>query len=160
MKHYELLYLVTSHVSEAQLETMQAEVSDWISQLGGRIKKHELWARKKLAYPIGREKFGYYILSEFELEAGQLAQLQKKLRLGKDIVRFLIVTRHPISAREILALEAQRRAHELSRAKAAAPAETDVRRARVSQSAVKKDKISLEELDKKLDEILGDDMMR
>ncbi len=163
MKQYELLYLVSAHVPENQLETIQNEVSGWVKKLGGTITKQESWGRKKLAYPINKEKFGFYLLNEFDLESLNVAELQKDLRLHKLIMRYLLLDKKPLSAKEVLMQEnARRRA--LTHGQG-----TDMRPGKRQDAAMpsdesttgsKKDaKISLDDLDKKLDELLDTEMI-
>jgi small subunit ribosomal protein S6 len=163
MKHYELFYLVSAHVPENQLDTIQGEVSGWIKKLGGSVTKQESWGRKKLAYPVNKEKFGFYLLNEFDLEGLSLAELQKDLRLHKLIMRYLLLDKKPLSAKEVLMQESARR-RALTHGTGAdtrpgkrqdMPAPTDD-----SKTESKKDaKISLDDLDKKLDELLDTEMI-
>jgi small subunit ribosomal protein S6 len=164
MKHYELFYLASAQVPENQLETIQDEISGWITKLGGSVTKRESWGRKKLAYPVNKEKFGFYLLNEFDLDSLKLAELQKDLRLHKLIMRYLLLDKKPMSAKELLMQEnAKRRA--LTRSQG-----TDVRPGKRTEvpatsneentTASKKEaKISLDDLDKKLDELLDTEMI-
>lgn len=163
MKHYELFYLVSAQIPENQLESVQEEVSGIVKKLGGTITKQESWGRKKLATPVNKEKFGFYLLNEFDLEPSGLIELQKTLRLHKLIMRYLLLDKKPMSAREILMQEnAKRRA--LTRAAGIDPRtgkrpETSAPREDSTIESKKAARISLEDLDKKLDELLDTEMV-
>ncbi|OGY89791.1 MAG: 30S ribosomal protein S6 [Candidatus Komeilibacteria bacterium RIFCSPLOWO2_01_FULL_52_15] len=157
MKHYELLYLVTTQVPETQLEAIQREISDWIEKQGGKITRHEAWGRKKLAYPVAKEKFGYYLLVEFDAEPSTILQLEGQLRLHKQVLRHMLVNKKPISAKELLQQELYMQRHQRRQVEALQRgAGADEKKALEK----KEGKISLEELDKKIDELLDSDMIK
>jgi ribosomal protein S6 len=50
--------------------------------------------RKKLAYPILKQKHGFYVVVEFNLEDTQeLKELETSLRHNKNILRHLVIKR-------------------------------------------------------------------
>ncbi len=161
MKHYELFYLVSAHVPENQLEPIQDEISGWVKKLGGTVTKQESWGRKKLAYPVNKEKFGFYLLNEFDIETEAIAELQKNLRLHKLVLRYLLLDKKPMSAKELLMQEnAKRRALTRMQGTDARGKRSDTPPQDDSTTESKKDaKISLDDLDKKLDELLDTEMI-
>jgi len=162
MKHYELLYLVSGQVPETDIEGIQAGVADWISKVGAKLTKQEPWGRRKLAYAIKHEKYGYYTVVEFDIEEEKLKDLNKELRLAKNIMRYMIVDKKPMSAKELLL---QERAQERAKSRMAQQQESHGKKE--TQSGTTKNdpakddsKISLEDLDKKLDELLDTDIIK
>ena len=154
MKHYELLYLVTTEVPETELETIQKEITGLITGGKGTATKQEAWGRRKLTYPINKENYGFYMLVEFDIEGAELFEIRKKLELNPRIARYMLLEKKPMSERELLAQErAQKRAHLRKQA--------EMTKVPVTTKPEPKDetKISLEDLDKKLDEILDTDII-
>src|SRR3989344_3095866 len=98
MQHYELLYLVTTEVPENELQKIQSEISGFITQQGGKIEKDEQLGRRKLAYTIKAERYGFYILTEFDLEPEHMLTLRKTLELHKLNSRHMLVEKHQLSA--------------------------------------------------------------
>ncbi|OGY92717.1 MAG: 30S ribosomal protein S6 [Candidatus Komeilibacteria bacterium RIFCSPLOWO2_01_FULL_53_11] len=158
MQHYELLYLVTTEIPENELQKIQSEISGFITQQGGKIGKDEQLGRRKLAYPIKAERYGFYMLTEFDLEPEQTLALRKTLQLHKYIARHMLVEKHQISAKELLMQEqAKRRVQERMEKQA----QRDQAAKEETAAGTKHDqKISLEDLDKKLDEILETDIIQ
>lgn len=160
MKHYELLYLVSAQTPENELENITAEISGWVRVARAAVTKQESWGRRKLAYAIKHEKYGYYGLFEFDAPAEAIAVLNKQFNLHRMILRHLIVEKKPLSAKELLMQEeAKRRVHDrLAREEASKPQHPGDKG---KAAGAKKDgKISLDDLDKKLDELLDTDMIR
>jgi len=89
--HYEILFIVSNRFTEDEAKLSIARVEKIISDAGGQVTKNEYWGKKKLAYPIKHEVYGYYQLFEFDLERNVLAKLDEKMRLDHEIIRFIIV---------------------------------------------------------------------
>lgn len=164
MKHYELYYLISGQVPENQLEEIQSEISKWIAELGGVSPKTQPPERKKLAYPIAKEGYGFYVAIEFEAETSITDGLQKKLKLHKGLLRYILTTKKPISEKELLKQEKARKSMQEKRLAKASPdkriQEPYVKTPAPSTTPDKKKepKIQLDELDKKLDELLDQDI--
>lgn len=159
MKHYELLLLISGALPEADTETVKNEVSGAISAAGCSVTHAEVWGRKRLAYPINKERHGVYVLMEFDSsDTARVREIVRKIQLNTLIMRHILLTKKPVSQRELDMQEAaQKRAH----ARAAREQTAKVTQPKPAEtSAGAAPKISLEDLDKKLDEILDQDIMK
>jgi len=98
MREYELTYLVSDDVLEADLKKITDHVAGKIADgegpkgapLGGKVTKEESWGRRKLAYPIAKQTFATYVTVWFESEAEKITQLEHELRVSPQIIRHLI----------------------------------------------------------------------
>lgn len=150
MNHYELLYLFDIPASEEALQTLTNRVSELITQEKGAIVHQESLGRRRLAFPIKKTTQGIYQSVEFDLSPSQLIKLKRALTLDQAILRFQIISIKPRTEAdrrptlpESLAPRAERRHEEKREAKI----ET-------------KPPLTTEELDKKLDEILEQDIVK
>lgn len=155
---YELLYIVPTQYTDAEVETIKGTVSGLIAAQGGTVTKNESVGKLKLAYPIKKVRHGTYVLAHFNLEPENVSVLDQKLRLTNEVLRYQMLSLPPgAEARTfqmvsyVAPLSEEARAEEPSRApvRAAAPASMPMKREEPS--------LSIEELDKKLDEILDAD---
>ena len=89
MREYELTYLVSDEVSEADLKKVTDKVAGFITAGGGKISKEESWGRRKLAYPINKQNFATYITVWFESDAAKLAEMDHELRVYPQVIRHL-----------------------------------------------------------------------
>lgn len=89
MREYELTYLVSDDVPEAELKKVTDKVAGFITSDGGKISKEESWGRRKLAYPISKQTFATYITVWFEAEAEKIAELDHELRVYPQVIRHL-----------------------------------------------------------------------
>lgn len=170
--HYELLYIVPIKFTEEELKNVTGNVSGLIEKAGGKITKDENLGKKKLAYPIKGCRHGYYILSEMDMETSGLKQLNRDLGLAQEIIRYQIVKKSenvkpPRKPREIPEERVGKQEtpfekdavgkEDIPEAKKGDTIMENAGRAEIEKEKEEskgKEKLSMEELDKKLDEIL------
>ncbi|MEO8065472.1 MAG: 30S ribosomal protein S6 [Candidatus Doudnabacteria bacterium] len=92
MPKYELMYILSSAVSDNDVPTISAEVDKFLTDAAGTILTTEMLGKKKLAYPIKKTRNGFYVLETFNLEGGKLTGLDNKLRSMEPIIRYLVVS--------------------------------------------------------------------
>lgn len=165
MPHYELLYIISNKFTEDEVNPIAERVNASVAQYGGSVTYIENWGKRRLAYPIEHFAYAYYCLVEFDMPGANLKKLDDSLRLASDILRYQIVAR-PMRSSEEIAEEKKRREESLAREREKnrlaeeKPSETQARQnvtavEEVAQEDEKeKNKVSLEDLDEKLDKIL------
>ncbi len=146
-QYYELLLLAPGNLAENETGSVWQKVKDLLASLGAEIAYEESLGRKKLAYAIKHLRHGYYFLIEFELDKEKIEELDKKLKLTEEVLRFIIVKSKPKSREE-------REKEKIRRAKAEARATGKEPPQEEKKEEKQRGKLSLNELDKKLDEIL------
>lgn len=90
MNTYELIYIVPSTLSETQLAHIQKQVEDILQKEKAEVVHHKVWRRSNLAYQIGQVEHAYYVLVYLRAEAEKLPGIQRGLLLFKEIVRYRI----------------------------------------------------------------------
>lgn len=183
MNHYEVLYLVAANYTEEELKPIRQHVISEIKKIGGEVTFDESFGKKKLAYPIKHNHQGYYLIAEFDAEAEKIKELDRQLRLTNEVLRHIIAKRD-INQSSILKFDddfAGKKTDELMFAK---PEKKEPKPAITKTASVtteplapeqkeekqetphakeedknEKKKVSLDELDQKLDEILEGDIM-
>jgi small subunit ribosomal protein S6 len=91
MPKYELMYILSSAVSDNDVPTVVAEVDKYISQQGGTLLTQEMLGKKKLAYPIKKTRNGFYVVQTFNFEPRKLQEFDNKLRSIEAIIRYLVI---------------------------------------------------------------------
>lgn len=172
MNQYELLSIVSNQYTDAEVEAIAGKVKEEITGAGGTVISSEVIGKIRLAYPIKKQRHGTYVLAFFDAEPSALAALTRKLTLSDELLRHTITarrqgaeaTRFELSSYVAPLSEEARQA----RFERQAPRErTSERRAPVSAKplpppapvvASLEPKMSIEELDKKLDDMLDKDL--
>ena len=65
MSFYETLYIVDPNLENKSLEKTMDEIGKELEKTKSKIINHRVWGKKRLAYPIERQKYGSYILIQF-----------------------------------------------------------------------------------------------
>ena len=152
---YELLYITPLLERDDDRVALRDAVGKHIQDAGGAVVTTREIARQRLSYPIQRQQAGEYTLVEFTAPGAQLRTLERELRLRSDILR-LLVTKKIEKARVVgVEIEAKERAQEQVDAAKAVVAER-VAEAPAANVATPQ---SIEDLDKKPEEILGKEMV-
>ena len=91
MNKYELALVVNAKIEdEARVATVD-KVKSIIEQFGGTITNVDEWGKKRLAYEIQKMREGYYYFIHFEAEATAPAEIEGRLRIMDNVLRFLCV---------------------------------------------------------------------
>jgi small subunit ribosomal protein S6 len=92
MRAYELVFIVHPDLDESAFKELVEKVKGWITEDGGQVTKVDLWGKRKLAYPIRKQKEGQYVLMQTAYPPASGVKLERNLRLTEPILRFLIST--------------------------------------------------------------------
>jgi small subunit ribosomal protein S6 len=168
MQKYELLYIVPTQFADTEIDGLREKFGKTIEQTGAKVTRNESLGKIKLAYPVKKQRHGTYVLVHFEAEPTVIAGLDRTLRLSDEVLRHIIVDLAPGSEKKTYQIASyvaplSEEARDMRRGPSAdgAPAPRKVAPA-IEDTAVtpKKDEpvMSMEELDKKLDEILDQDV--
>ena len=60
-----------------------------LEENGGKITKQEYWGIKSLAYRINKNRKGHYSLLNIDAEHGAIAEMERRISLNDDIIRFI-----------------------------------------------------------------------
>lgn len=91
MRDYELMVVLDPNLDDAAIEALNARIATMATSRGGTVDHVDTWGRKRLAYPIGRYRDGYYVLSRLTLPASAAAEIERALKLTESVIRHLLV---------------------------------------------------------------------
>jgi small subunit ribosomal protein S6 len=91
VRQYELIYITPPDSTEEALADVHQQVLAVVDRFGGQIEKTENWGRRKLAYEIGRQREGVYVLEVINGPGGMTAEIDRRLRVLDNVVRHMIV---------------------------------------------------------------------
>lgn len=91
MRQYELTYLISDNVPEADLNKVTGKVGGYVTSADGKILKEEIWGRRKLAYPIKKQDFATYITLNFEMPAEKVNEFEHNIFMSGKIIRHLMI---------------------------------------------------------------------
>ena len=91
MPLYEHIYLARQDVSPQQVEGMTNNMTEVLTQGGGKVTKNEYWGLKSLSYRIKKNRKAHYSLLNIDAPAPAVAEMERQMRINEDIIRFLTV---------------------------------------------------------------------
>ncbi len=91
MNKYEIVYIFRSSLTSEELDAKLQNFHALLTRDAGQISAVEHWGKRQLAYPINKERNGYYIVAQFETEPASLPDFERILKLDDQILRYLIV---------------------------------------------------------------------
>jgi len=93
MALYETVFVLRGDMTSSQVEEDVGSFKKIIEDGKGKLLKEENWGLRSLAYKIKKNKKGHYILLETDAPVAAIAELERKLGLSEDVLRFLTVKR-------------------------------------------------------------------
>lgn len=133
MQLYEFTYLIHPKTKKESRESLEERVKSFIKDQEGKTTHIIPPSKKRLAYPIKNQEKAFLATFLFRAEPKKLAGIEENIKKEEDILRYLILKREEEKERK--------------RRKKEAP-ETEKEKG-------KKPKVELKEIEKKLEEILG-----
>ena len=93
MNQYELALVVNAKV-EDDVKTATVEAAkNLITRFGGVVTNVEDCGKKRLAYEIQKMKEAYYFFIQFDADATVPAEVETRVRIMDNVIRFLCVRR-------------------------------------------------------------------
>ncbi len=143
-KPYEVGYLLSPLIPEEGVMKVLEEVRVSIESKGALIENTQNPKYLRLAYPIKKQTHGYFGAIQFHVAPSLIHEVKEALDKNEQILRHLIIEWKKEPPRQQPALKAFQPKEPAAPGTASEPAEPA------------EEKASEQEIDKKLDEILGD----
>jgi len=91
MHNYEFTFIVHPDVEDEGITGVTDKVSQFITTGGGQVTNVNHWGRRRLAYPIQKQREGYYVLMQVQLDPESINELERNLKLTEQVIRYLLV---------------------------------------------------------------------
>ena len=89
MNYYETLYIVHPALDAGRLKDIIMGVEDSLKKMGGDPLAIELWGKRKLAYFIDKQKYGTYVLVQYNGEGKCTSNFAVELEHNPNILAYL-----------------------------------------------------------------------
>jgi small subunit ribosomal protein S6 len=88
---YELMFIVDPGAGDEDVVKLSEGVQKIITGQGGSITKTEMMGKRRLAYEINHKKDGTYVLLEVEGSGAEIAEVERRMRVNDQILRYMTV---------------------------------------------------------------------
>ncbi|MCC6299377.1 MAG: 30S ribosomal protein S6 [Anaerolineales bacterium] len=91
MRNYELVCIIQPELDETAFKGAVERVQTWVTESGGTVDKVDVWGRRRLAYPIRKQREGQYVLLNLTLEPKATSELERNIRFLEPVMRHMLV---------------------------------------------------------------------
>ena len=91
MNKYELAVVVNAKIEDDARTATIEKVKELIARFGGNVTDVDEWGKKRLAYEIQKMKEGYYYFIHFDAEADVPGEIEQRIRIMDNVIRYLCV---------------------------------------------------------------------
>lgn len=178
MNNYELLYILPSNMTGKEIKSVFGDIEKEILKMGGEkletlldhpfLSKTEVSkeedteelknlpvVKRKLAYTIEKNRFGFYCLFNFSSEGNKLKEIDKYLKMNKNVLRHFILQADPMSKEGLAQLQKL-----FARKKAEQEKENKKEEAKAIEKTEKKDTKKISEIEDKKEKIISEENIR
>jgi len=161
---YELTYIIPGKVNESDVASIQSKVDAVLVENGGKSNIAQnvftVPQKKKMSYEIDDSQYGYYVTVYFSVEPDAIEKISKSLDLNNDILRFLIISVKGEIPQGVVISKKEPERQEKTIQKRVETGKDEIKNekehSQLTNRSENNHKTSLDNLDKKLDEILGE----
>ena len=91
MNKYELAVVISAKVEDEERAATLEKVKALVTRFGGNITEVDEWGKRRLAYEIQKMREGFYYFVRFEAEGTAPAEIESRIRIMDNVIRYLCV---------------------------------------------------------------------
>ena len=93
MRYYETIYIVDPNLENSVIEKTMNQIGQELEKTKAKIINHRDWGKKRLAYQVAKQKYGSFILLQFEIDdLSKMQEFDQWLKLNNLILRHMTVS--------------------------------------------------------------------
>jgi small subunit ribosomal protein S6 len=93
LRKYEIMVILPSDADDAVIGAATDRIARVLAERGGEVVKSDRWGKRRLAYEIGRQSEGFYLVVECLADPTAMKELDRVLALADEVIRFKVVVR-------------------------------------------------------------------
>jgi len=95
MNKYEIVFLVDPTIEDSEVENKFTSLVELMKAQGAQIIDSIEWGKRKLAYSIKKKETGIYRIYRFDAKPSAIDEIERRLRIDEQVMRFMIVLYDP-----------------------------------------------------------------
>ena len=89
--YYETMYILRPDIAEEEVNKHIEKYNKLLEDMGGKILDSQMRGKRRLAYPIAKNREGIYVQLSHLGDGQHIAKIEKAMRLSEDVIRYLTV---------------------------------------------------------------------
>jgi small subunit ribosomal protein S6 len=90
-QNYEMMYILRPDLTNEQVDEVVNKYKNFLVEAGAENLEIQNRGKRRLAYPIKKHLDGTYIQMNYQADGKQVAPLERAMRLGEEVIRYLTI---------------------------------------------------------------------
>jgi small subunit ribosomal protein S6 len=91
MRNYEIMFIVNPGVVEEDIDKINSQIESIVTTGGGTVAKVEKMGKRRLAYPVNKNRDGFYVLLTIQATGEIVKETERRLRVMDSVIKYLTV---------------------------------------------------------------------
>ena len=87
--YYETMYILRPDIAEDEVNKHIDKYNALLESMGGKILDSQMRGKRRLAYPIAKNREGIYVQLSHQGDGQHIAKIEKAMRLSEDVIRYM-----------------------------------------------------------------------
>ena len=88
---YETMYILRPDIAEEEVNNHIEKYNKLLENMGGKILDSQMRGKRRLAYPIAKNREGIYVQLSHQGDGQHIAKIEKAMRLSEDVIRYMTI---------------------------------------------------------------------
>ena len=89
--YYETMYILRPDIAEDDVNKHIEKYNNLLEEMGGKILDSQMRGKRRLAYPIAKNREGIYVQLSHQGDGQHIAKIEKAMRLSEDVIRYMTI---------------------------------------------------------------------
>ena len=89
--YYETMYILRPDIAEDDVNKHIEKYNNLLEEMGGKILDSQMRGKRRLAYPIAKNREGIYVQLSHLGDGQHIAKIEKAMRLSEDVIRYMTI---------------------------------------------------------------------
>ena len=89
--YYETMYILRPDIAEEEVAKHIEKYNKLLENMGGKILDSQMRGKRRLAYPISKNREGIYVQLSHQGDGQHIAKIEKAMRLSEDVIRYMTI---------------------------------------------------------------------
>ncbi len=91
MRSYQSVLILKPDLDATQVDQALEKINGFLKESGGACLKIERWGKKRLAYRVKKNRFGYYLNMYHTCGNQSVSSLETEFKLFAQIIRYMVI---------------------------------------------------------------------
>ena len=83
------MYILRPDIAEEEVNKHIEKYNKLLEKMGGKILDSQMRGKRRLAYPIAKNREGIYVQLSHQGDGQHIAKIEKAMRLSEDVIRYM-----------------------------------------------------------------------